>query len=133
MADGFAIAAQHRNSNEDDTGFSFVNCTVSGSGTIYLGRAWGNYSRIIYSYSEFDIDVRPGGWEDWRIPSRRKYEICFHLCSMYFQSKQHFCISRNPCNFLTCTYMLAVLWFLGNTSAEEEEQIGAEEQSGPRP
>ncbi|KAI3456827.1 hypothetical protein Pfo_013490 [Paulownia fortunei] len=76
VADGFAIAAQHRNSVADDTGFSFVNCTISGTGTIYLGRAWGNYSRIIYSYSEFDIDVRPEGWEDWRIPSRR-YTVVF--------------------------------------------------------
>ncbi|KAG8386033.1 hypothetical protein BUALT_Bualt03G0106900 [Buddleja alternifolia] len=72
VGDGFAVAAQHRNMADDDTGFSFVNCTVRGTGTIYLGRAWGNYSRIIYSYSDFDIDVRPKGWDDWRIPSRHK-------------------------------------------------------------
>ncbi|KAK6149395.1 hypothetical protein DH2020_016920 [Rehmannia glutinosa] len=71
VGDGYAIAAQHRNSVVEETGFSFVNCTVTGTGTIYLGRAWGNYSRIIYSYTEFDIDVRPQGWDDWRIPSRR--------------------------------------------------------------
>ncbi|KAL0353520.1 UNVERIFIED_CONTAM: Pectinesterase QRT1 [Sesamum angustifolium] len=72
VGDGFAVvAAQHRNSVAEDTGFSFVNCTVSGTGNVYLGRAWGNYSRIIYSYCEFDIDVRPEGWEDWRVPSRQ--------------------------------------------------------------
>ncbi|PIN11403.1 Pectinesterase [Handroanthus impetiginosus] len=71
VADGFAVAAHHRNSVAEDTGFSFVNCTVKGTGNIYLGRAWGNYSRITYSYSVFDINVRPEGWEDWKIPSRR--------------------------------------------------------------
>ncbi|KAL6536651.1 hypothetical protein OROMI_026232 [Orobanche minor] len=71
VGDGYAVAAQHRNSPDDETGFSFVNCTVSGAGPVYLGRAWGNYSRIIYSLSEFDINIRPGGWEDWRIPSRQ--------------------------------------------------------------
>ncbi|CAA0832447.1 Pectinesterase QRT1 [Striga hermonthica] len=71
VGDGYAIAAQHRNSDTDETGFAFLNCTVTGTGPIYLGRAWGNYSRIIYSYTEFDIDVRPQGWEDWRVPSRQ--------------------------------------------------------------
>ncbi|GFP80471.1 pectinesterase qrt1 [Phtheirospermum japonicum] len=71
VGDGYAIAAQHRNSAADETGFSFVNCTVSGARAVYLGRAWGNYSRIIYAHSEIDIDVRQGGWEDWRVPSRR--------------------------------------------------------------
>lgn len=73
VGDAFAIAAQHRNSPDEDTGFSFTNCTVNGTGSIYLGRAWADYSRIIYSYCEFDINIRPEGWEDWRTPSRQKY------------------------------------------------------------
>lgn len=80
VGNGFAIAAQHRDSGDEDTGFSFVNCTVSGAGEIYLGRAWGNYSRIVYSYTQFDIGVRAGGWEDWRIPSRDKYgSFCYSV------------------------------------------------------
>ncbi|KZV56364.1 hypothetical protein F511_00361 [Dorcoceras hygrometricum] len=70
VGDAFAIAAQHRNFPDEDTGFSFTNCTVNGTGSIYLGRAWGNYSRIIYSFCEFDINIRQGGWENWRTPSR---------------------------------------------------------------
>ncbi|KAI8009200.1 Pectinesterase QRT1 [Camellia lanceoleosa] len=50
-----AIAAHHRDSQYDDTGFSFVNCTINGSGIVYLGRAWGNYSRVIYSYCDITI------------------------------------------------------------------------------
>ncbi|GFZ05334.1 pectin lyase-like superfamily protein [Actinidia rufa] len=69
-----AITAHHRDSQEDDTGFSFVNCTIYGTGTVYLGRAWGNYSRAIYSFCEIDNIIAPSGWSDWNQPSRQKYE-----------------------------------------------------------
>ncbi|EYU27427.1 hypothetical protein ABFS82_13G159400 [Erythranthe guttata] len=69
---GFAVAAHHRNTAAEETGFSFVNCTVRGTGVVYLGRAWGEYSRIVYSQSDFNIRVKPRGWDDWRKPSRRK-------------------------------------------------------------
>ncbi|KAA8523561.1 hypothetical protein F0562_009984 [Nyssa sinensis] len=36
-----AIAAHHRDSVDDDTGFSFVNCKITGTGLVYLGRALG--------------------------------------------------------------------------------------------
>ncbi|XP_057765487.1 pectinesterase QRT1 [Salvia miltiorrhiza] len=75
VGDGFAIAAHHRDSPLDQTGFSFLNCTVRGTGHVFLGRAWGTYSRIIYSYTDFDIDVRPQGWQDWGIPSRRSTAV----------------------------------------------------------
>ncbi|KAF8409715.1 hypothetical protein HHK36_005794 [Tetracentron sinense] len=67
-----AIAASHRESAVEDTGFSFVNCTVNGTGNIYLGRAWGRYSRAIYSYCNLDNIVTPSGWSDWGDPSRRR-------------------------------------------------------------
>ncbi|CAL5402673.1 unnamed protein product [Camellia sinensis] len=67
-----AIAAHHRDSQYDDTGFSFVNCTINGSGIVYLGRAWGNYSRVIYSYCDIDNIITPFGWSDWNQPSRQK-------------------------------------------------------------
>ncbi|CAL5405360.1 unnamed protein product [Camellia sinensis] len=67
-----AIAAHHRDSQYDDTGFSFVNCTINGSGIVYLGRAWGNYSREIYSYCDLDNIITPSGWSDWNQPSRQK-------------------------------------------------------------
>jgi len=34
-----AIAAHHRNSEDEDTCFSFVNCTMKGTGSVFLGRA----------------------------------------------------------------------------------------------
>ncbi|KAK4420833.1 Pectinesterase QRT1 [Sesamum alatum] len=70
VGNAYAIAAQSRNSTDDDTGFSFVNCTVGGTGPVYLGRAWGYYSRVIYSYTELDIDINPEGWRDMGDTSR---------------------------------------------------------------
>ncbi|XP_048324208.1 pectinesterase QRT1 [Ziziphus jujuba] len=66
-----AIAAHHRDS-PDETGFSFVNCVITGRGRIYLGRAWGTYSRIIYSYCNISDIIIPKGWSDWDEPSRHK-------------------------------------------------------------
>ncbi|PSR95553.1 Pectinesterase [Actinidia chinensis var. chinensis] len=70
-----AIAAHHRNSPNEDTGFSFVNCTINGTGTVYLGRAWGNYSRVIYSYCDIDNIITPSGWSDWDKPYRQKTAV----------------------------------------------------------
>nr|XP_043618784.1 pectinesterase QRT1 [Erigeron canadensis] len=71
-----AIAAHHRNSEQEDTGFSFVNCSVTGSrGSIYLGRAWGNYSRVLYIYSNIDDIIDPLGWSDWNQPWRQRTAV----------------------------------------------------------
>lgn len=68
-----AIAAHHRDSAEEDSGFSFVDCTIRGTGNVYLGRAWGDYSRIIYSNCYMDNIIIPQGWSEWNHPSRKKY------------------------------------------------------------
>ncbi|KAL8064504.1 hypothetical protein ABFX02_01G095200 [Erythranthe guttata] len=60
-----SIAAQNRNSPDEKTGFAFVNCTVTGTGPLYVGRAMGQYSRIVFSYTYFDDVVAHGGWDDW--------------------------------------------------------------------
>ncbi|KAK4746346.1 hypothetical protein SAY87_012658 [Trapa incisa] len=67
-----AIAAHHRDSPDEKTGFSFVNCIVNGTGSIFLGRAWGNYSMTVYSYCYFHNIIIPVGWSDWSRPYRQK-------------------------------------------------------------
>lgn len=59
-----AITAQKRSNSSLDSGFSFKNCNVTGSGHVYLGRPWGEYSRVVYSYTFMDKIVLPKGWED---------------------------------------------------------------------
>ncbi|XP_042038009.1 probable pectinesterase 53 [Salvia splendens] len=60
-----ALTAQKRESMLEETGFSFVNCKVTGSGALYLGRAWGTFSRVIFAYTYMDNIITPRGWNDW--------------------------------------------------------------------
>ncbi|KAK4415596.1 putative pectinesterase 53 [Sesamum alatum] len=66
-----AVTAQGRSSMLDDSGFSFVNCKVTGSGALYLGRAWGPFSRVVFAYTYMDNIIIPKGWHDWGDPSRQ--------------------------------------------------------------
>lgn len=65
-----ALTAQNRMSILEDTGFSFVNCKVTGSGALYLGRAWGTFSRVIFAYTYMDNIIIPKGWYNWGDPNR---------------------------------------------------------------
>ncbi|KAL2453656.1 putative pectinesterase 53 [Abeliophyllum distichum] len=65
-----AVTAQGRSSILDDTGFSFVNCKVTGSGALYLGRAWGPFSRVVFAYTYMDNIIIPKGWYNWGDPTR---------------------------------------------------------------
>lgn len=67
-----AIAASQRSSAAEDSGFSFVGCRLTGSGMLYLGRAWGRYARVVYSYCDLSGIVVPQGWSDWGDRSRTK-------------------------------------------------------------
>jgi len=73
VATGYgAIAASQRSSPAEDSGFSFVGCRLTGFGTLYLGRAWGRYARVVYSYCDLSGIVLPQGWSDWGDRSRTK-------------------------------------------------------------
>lgn len=63
------ITAQGRDSENDPGGFVFYGGHVSGNGKIFLGRAWGSYSRVIFQKLEFDINVMPQGWDAWEKPT----------------------------------------------------------------
>ncbi|XP_047943995.1 probable pectinesterase 53 isoform X1 [Salvia hispanica] len=65
-----AVTAQGRSSILDESGFSFVKCKVTGSGALYLGRAWGPFSRVVFSYTYMDNIIIPKGWYNWGDPSR---------------------------------------------------------------
>lgn len=70
-----ALTAQARSSMLDDTGFSFLNCKVTGSGALYLGRAWGPFSRVVFAYTYIDNIIIPAGWYNWGDPNRELYVL----------------------------------------------------------
>lgn len=68
-----SVAAQKRGNVSEQTGFSFLNCKITGSGLLYLGRAWGSYARVVYSYTYMDNIIVPAGWSNWNDPRRNKF------------------------------------------------------------
>ena len=60
-----SLTAQKRTNSSLESGFSFKDSVVTGSGQVYLGRAWGDYSRVVFSYTFLDKTVLPQGWSDW--------------------------------------------------------------------
>ncbi|KAK8487657.1 hypothetical protein V6N13_029166 [Hibiscus sabdariffa] len=67
------ITSQARESESDDTGYSFVHGKVTGDAKgAFLGRAWKSSPRVVYAYSEMSKVVNPAGWSHNSQPERAK-------------------------------------------------------------
>ncbi|XP_043694406.1 probable pectinesterase 29 [Telopea speciosissima] len=76
------ITAQGRNSPTDANGFVFKNCAVFGNGVAYLGRAWRDYSRVLFYNSSLSNIIVPQGWDAWDFDGH-EYDITFAEVSCY--------------------------------------------------
>nr|XP_011466177.1 PREDICTED: probable pectinesterase 29 [Fragaria vesca subsp. vesca] len=65
------ITAQGRESANETTGFVFKHCYVSGSGPIFLGRSYRNYSRVLFAGTYMEDIITPEGWNlpSWSVGS----------------------------------------------------------------
>ncbi|XP_054823307.1 probable pectinesterase 68 [Prosopis cineraria] len=72
-----SIAAQKRKHEDEKTGFTFVRCRVTGTGPLYVGRALGQYSRIVYAYTYFADIVTGEGWDDWNHVDNKNKTVFF--------------------------------------------------------
>ncbi|KAF8019500.1 hypothetical protein BT93_G0241 [Corymbia citriodora subsp. variegata] len=66
------ITAQGRKSETDTSGYVFNQCTVVGTGLVYLGRAYMQYSRVVFSKTYLLNVVVPKGWNPWRYVGREQ-------------------------------------------------------------
>lgn len=60
---GGVIVAQARESEDDNIGYSFVQCDVTGTANgSFLGRAWMSHGRVVFAYSTISKIITPLGW-----------------------------------------------------------------------
>eukprot|EP00253_Pinus_taeda_P003896 PITA_03896 len=59
------FTAQRRMSLQEDTGYVFINCKLTGNGTNYLGKPWGPYSTVLFANTYMENIIHPAGWKDW--------------------------------------------------------------------
>ncbi|KAJ6768512.1 ACYL-COA THIOESTER HYDROLASE YBHC-RELATED [Salix koriyanagi] len=55
----------HNRESEDDSGFVFIKGKFYGIGNVYLGRAKGAYSRVVFAKSYLSKTIAPKGWTSW--------------------------------------------------------------------
>lgn len=67
-----SLTAQKKTSKSEMSGFVFIGGVVSGTGPVYLGRAWGEYSFVVFLFTDIQAPIRPEGWFNWADPAREK-------------------------------------------------------------
>uniref|UniRef100_A0A7N0TE03 pectinesterase n=1 Tax=Kalanchoe fedtschenkoi TaxID=63787 RepID=A0A7N0TE03_KALFE len=74
VAEGFTgtITAQNRKSESENSAFVFLDCRITGTGSAFLGRPWGAYSRVVFAYTYMSQVVTPQGWDNWDEPSKER-------------------------------------------------------------
>ncbi|KAG8976878.1 hypothetical protein FRC05_002815 [Tulasnella sp. 425] len=64
-------------SSADSNYYVIDSTTVTGSGSVYLGRPWRNYARVIFQNSSLGSNIVAVGWSEWSSSDPRTDEILF--------------------------------------------------------
>ncbi|CAL8164609.1 unnamed protein product [Prunus armeniaca] len=59
------ITAQGRKGLKETSGYVFKDCYVNGTGPIFLGRPYRNYSRVLFASTYMENIITPEGWSTW--------------------------------------------------------------------
>lgn len=71
------VAAQARLSANETTGYLFRDCNLTAAAgvpdrSVYLGRPWRPYSRVIFLNCKLGKHIRPEGWNNWENPANEQ-------------------------------------------------------------
>ncbi|CAE6423213.1 unnamed protein product, partial [Rhizoctonia solani] len=64
-------------SSADNFYYVIDNSTIEGTGTVYLGRPWGSYARVIFQNNNIGSDVVAAGWQAWNSATPRTDHVLF--------------------------------------------------------
>ncbi|KZV88933.1 putative pectinesterase precursor [Exidia glandulosa HHB12029] len=64
-------------SSADANYYVIDQSTIQGSGTVYLGRPWRNYARVVFQKSSIGSNVPAAGWSQWSSSSPNTDHILF--------------------------------------------------------
>lgn len=81
------ITAQARESESEATGYSFVHCQITGTGSgTFLGRAWKTRPRVVFAFTSMANILNPAAWSLNFHPERSQYVNCYSFF-LYVQIK----------------------------------------------
>lgn len=83
-AGGGAITANGRSSSSDVSYYVINKSSVSastsstaGTGTVYLGRPWTEYARVVFQYTDLSAIINSAGWEVWSSSESNTEDVLF--------------------------------------------------------
>ncbi|KAF8744491.1 Pectinesterase, partial [Rhizoctonia solani] len=64
-------------SSADSNYYVIDSSTIEGTGTVYLGRPWSNYARVIFQNNNIGSEVVAAGWQEWSTATPNTDHVLF--------------------------------------------------------
>ncbi len=75
------LTAHSRTASDQHKAYVFDHCRITaaaGAGTIYLGRPWRDYARVIFMNTRMDARVHPAGWREWTPGTTQRLKTAYY-------------------------------------------------------
>ncbi|KAB1203195.1 Pectinesterase PPME1 [Morella rubra] len=83
VAEGLGVITVQAMGGEPNSKFIFIHCNITGSGDMYLGRAWKETSRVVFAYTYMGPLINKTGWMRGAL---QKYGACAVHLYFHFSS-----------------------------------------------
>ena len=75
------ITAHARTAPDQDRAYVFDRCRITadpGAVTIYFGRPWRDYARVIFLDTQLDAAIHPEGWREWTPGTTERLRVAWY-------------------------------------------------------